>query len=101
MAWFLTHGDWPPMFTLHSCDNPPCCNPAHLSAGTPRENVEDAQRKGRHIRGERVGSARLTESDVMAIRSSPKGAVALGREYGVSASTICDIRFWRTWRHVA
>lgn len=32
---------------LHSCDNPRCCNPAHLSIGTQAENVADMIKKGR------------------------------------------------------
>lgn len=30
---------------MHSCDNPVCCNPAHLSWGTRAENMHDAVRK--------------------------------------------------------
>lgn len=32
---------------LHSCDNPPCINPAHLRVGTQRENALDTRNRGR------------------------------------------------------
>ena len=31
----------------HTCDNPPCCNPAHLYVGTQLENIHDALAKRR------------------------------------------------------
>jgi hypothetical protein len=49
VAWFLTHGVWVPVdrLIMHSCDNPPCCNPGHLILGTHALNALDAQDKGR------------------------------------------------------
>lgn len=33
--------------SLHTCDNPPCCNPSHLFLGNNKMNVEDKMKKGR------------------------------------------------------
>lgn len=38
------------MLVLHSCDNPPCVNPAHLRIGTQSENILECVARGRHFR---------------------------------------------------
>ena len=50
LSWKLLRGEIPSgMSVLHSCDNPPCCNPDHLSIGTTKENIWDCCRKNRRV----------------------------------------------------
>jgi len=94
------------MVIMHSCDNPGCVNPSHLSEGTYRENTEDMVRKGRncfHVAyGEDSAVAKLMDEDVREIRAAEGVTNAsLGRKFGVSPSTIKAVRNRTTWKHVA
>jgi len=42
------------MWSLHSCDNPPCVRPRHLREGPATENVADCIARGRHRGFEQV-----------------------------------------------
>lgn len=92
---------------MHSCDNPPCVNPAHLSAGTRDDNMQDCVAKGRHVsrppRGEAHRDHVLTASDVREIRVARAAGVAvreLVQRYGVSDTRIRKIAARKAWRHV-
>jgi hypothetical protein len=88
----------------HKCDNPPCCNPAHLIDGTQMDNVIDMESRGRgdRARGEAAGKAKLTEDMVRAIRESPLSSRKLAAELGVvTDGTIRHIRRGEAWAHVA
>lgn len=58
-AYTIAIGPIPPMLdVLHTCDNPPCCNPDHLFVGTQRDNMLDCIGKGRHPTPEKTHCAK-------------------------------------------
>ena len=47
------------MVVMHSCDNPGCINPQHLSVGTQSDNMKDCAAKGRsHLQRPRTKGRR-------------------------------------------
>lgn len=80
------------MQILHACDNPLCCNPAHLSAGTQAENIADMVAKGRHAVGERNARTKLTDEQVEAIRKDPRTQSVIAAEYGIRQSLVSMIK---------
>lgn len=89
---------------MHSCDNPSCVNPDHLSIGTFKENTADMIAKGRKRtiapKGIDNGKAKLNDSLVRYIRQSSKNAASIARELSLSANCIRGVRTGRTWSHV-
>jgi len=107
MAYELCVGPIPKgLCVLHACDNRRCVNVRHLFLGTDADNVHDAIAKGRmrYVNGSRVGAAKLTEQQVIEIRSIYEtGHITqreLGAKYHVSHSTIGRITRREGWNHV-
>lgn len=83
---------------LHHCDNPICCNPRHLFAGSISDNSVDALLK------DRVERAILRVADVVAIRdrfAAGETRRSLAAAYAVSYATIDGVVKRRRWRCVA
>jgi len=101
LAWELGNDEEIPdgMCVCHSCDNPLCCNPAHLWLGTVAENNQDKISKGRHNNptGEDVNTAKLTKAQVRTIRSDPRTQMQIAKDYGVNQTTISKIKRGEAW----
>lgn len=104
--------------SLHRCDNPPCCNPAHLFPGTSARNTQDMVSKGRHSHGarhytrlhpERVGrgethsQSKLMDWQIpyikaMVLAGLPQRDVA--RAHGVGEAQVSRIVNGKNWSHL-
>ena len=117
VAWRLTHGADPGHFACHRCDNPPCCNPAHLFDGTVQENTDDMISKGRaprfeeadrnrrarRARGERNPSAKIGEAQAVAVLEALRLGESTGsiaRRLGLHRNSIWNIKSGATWAHL-
>lgn len=105
LSWELQNGSAPVgSLMLHSCDTPRCCNPAHLSPGTQKENLRQASERGRIARGERNCKAVVTEAQVRTIRdlaATGLKKIDVARRLGVSRAIVYTVLSRKTWRHVA
>jgi hypothetical protein len=88
----------------HHPDNDPTnCRLDNLRWDTCQSNHDDKRRLGTTAKGSRVGSAKLSEKQVVEIfHKSGAGTsrVALAKEYGVTPSNISQIATRKKWRHV-
>lgn len=73
----------------------------NLEYVSPKENRQHASRIGLNAVGTRHGSSKLTEAQVLEIRSLPHATErVLAARYGVGDTTIHNVRSRHTWRHV-
>lgn len=105
-AWTLSNGHVPRgMVVCHSCDNPPCVRPDHLFLGSQLDNIADSVAKNRHVKGERVPHAKLTDDAVREVRDKYASGGYLQRElaqeYGVAQGIISAVIRRAAWKHVS
>ncbi len=105
VAFTLTNGPVEKgKYVCHRCDNPGCCRPDHLFAGTALDNSRDCAEKGRNCRGEKNWAARLKEDDIRQIRRLYGGGGYLQREvgvlFGISQMHVYKIVHHKIWKHI-
>jgi hypothetical protein len=106
VAYELEHGAIPEgQMVCHRCDNPPCCNPQHLFAGTALDNVRDCIAKNRRAchQGSLHPGAKLNDLAVRAIRERYANGASLktlAAEFGVTPQAIWYAAARKTWSHV-
>jgi hypothetical protein len=106
LSWLYHNGSIPdaPLCVLHTCDNPPCCNPAHLFLGTKPQNNSDCKAKGRLAVGENSSNAKLTAAAVLSIRqqwaNQSKTVRQLANENAVTVVTIRSVLKREYWKHI-
>lgn len=120
IAYFLATGDRliePSIEVCHSCDFRACVSFEHLWKGTRLENHDDMKRKGRGIGGNNHGlrkhpecafhgethhSAKLNHEKAEIIRArwgQGETMTQLGREYGISVSSVKKVVSRATWKN--
>ncbi len=103
IAFEVANGRKPEGLVRHTCDNPPCVNPAHLLEGTHQDNIRDAAERKRMVRGEAHHQSVLTETSVRSARQLRADGISYQRiadSLGVAKRTIWLCCNGRTWREV-
>lgn len=101
VSYILNKGPIPEgYYVCHTCDNPSCVNPDHLFVGTPQDNDDDKVRKGRQTKGEEHPISKLTEEDVLKIRTMKGSHSEIARKFKVSRRLIGMIKNKTIWKHL-
>jgi len=95
LAYEMFVGEIPEgLCVLHSCDNPKCFNPDHLSTGTHLKNMRDCGRK------RRAKHHKFSAEQILEIRASIESCRVIGMKYGCGKSNVSRIRRGITHRWV-
>jgi hypothetical protein len=94
MSFAIANGEFPKLNCLHSCDNPSCVNPRHLSDDTQAENIRQMHERGRarKCRGAVHPKSKLSDEQVAEIRTSTETGYSLSKRLGVSPTAVYSIR---------
>jgi hypothetical protein len=120
IAYFLHTGIDPigKLVRHYECDNPPCCNPTHLKAGSNADNSQDMVRNGRSLkgdknpmrkypdkvlRGEKNGNSKYTETivlEMLTLQEQGMSQRAISRQFKIPIVMAQRILNREVWKHV-
>lgn len=123
LAWKMATGDSTAIAIFHSCDNRRCVRNdsegcytvngialprrGHLFRGDRTINAHDKIAKGRGrygvVRGSRVGTSKVTESDIPAIIEMVDSGIprkVIGAQFGITDTMVGYIYNRKCWQHV-
>ena len=89
-AGILPEDAAPSLLACHTCDNPACCRPDHLFAGTSLDNMRDCLVKGRL-------ATKLNAEKARAIRLDPRIHRIIAAQYGISVGHVSAIKSEAVW----
>lgn len=96
IAWMLENGPISKDQVIrHKCDTRCCVRLEHLEIGSYADNTADMIKRRRNLTGERCSWAKLSDADVVAIRSEPSYwgvATRMAERYQISVSLASLIR---------
>ena len=97
-AYELMHGKIPVRAVIrHTCDNPGCCNPAHLALGTQGENMADMMLRDR--RNYKLDPAKVER--IRRLRQEGFTHKAIAKQFDVARSTITRALSGEHWEAVS
>lgn len=103
LSFILHRGKTNGLLVCHKCDNPKCLNPNHHFLGTDKDNSLDRDIKQRTAKGEKNGTAKISEQFVLEIRDKFQKGVRqkdLVIEYGLGSTQIHRIVKRKRWQHL-
>ena len=84
----------------HKNGHPADCHVGNLRWATPKENAADRAVQGTIARGAAASWSRLTEAQIIKIRTDPRAQRTIASDFGVSQHAIHKIKTRKTWSHV-
>jgi len=88
---------------MHSCDNPSCVNPRHLSLGTYKDNIWDCCKKDRRTKG--LCKRSIIDPEIVyqirhAIDNKIETMSSLAKKFNISPTAVSNAALRKSWAYL-